>query len=80
MVDVRHSILIKIIALSAGKTLSVDELTEHLEMPSSFWRLTDTYLDCARAPSQHCPPMPVQSSKRYSSDDEVGHPPSIPSC
>jgi len=31
-----------------------DDLTEHLEMPSSFWRLTDTcvlYLDCARAPS-----------------------------
>ena len=41
MVDVRHSILIKIIALSAGKTLSVDDLTEHLEMPSSFWRLAD---------------------------------------
>ena len=44
MVDVRHSILIKIIALSDGKTLSVDDLTEHLERDAILFLAFDRHL------------------------------------
>eukprot|EP00984_Skeletonema_dohrnii_P021819 scaffold10997_cov61-Skeletonema_dohrnii-CCMP3373.AAC.1 len=36
IVDERHSSLVELSALSAGKTLVVDGLTEHLEMPILF--------------------------------------------
>jgi len=36
MVDGRHSILVELSALSTGKTLVVDGLTEHLKMSILF--------------------------------------------
>ena len=78
MVDGRYSILVELSALSAGKTLVVDDLTEHLEMPILFlafnfnlaWILG---FDFALSSSKDT----IISS--HIIQDEVGHPPSIPS-
>ena len=66
MVDGRYSILVELSALSAGKTLVVDGMTEHLEMPILFLAFSFNLAWILGFCTHH---------QKDISDDEVGHPP-----
>ena len=72
MVDGRHSILVELSALSAGKTLIVDGLTEHLKMSIFFLALNFNLAWILGFLASIKIIFPINN-------DEVGHPPSIPS-